>query len=271
MSATEASVDIFSAGKDNTIKSFELGEEPLTEETSTPFTDVWEHSLRTFSGTDAPKTITRGNYVPISFVPDQSALYFGLLSNDIEEGQLKAEEQNVVPHFNQIVAEPTRVVVRQQSEDNLKTSDVYPAAVEPLHAGGGANESIVSPSAVTPKKDLADRKKQTSQVSIKPLQARRAPTGSVLAVSSAKAVTTYAPRPDYPEEARSHHIAGSGVCLVLVDPFSGNVTNASIAKSTGSPVLDKSVLRTLRTWKFKPGTVSQVSIPIEFTTETENP
>jgi outer membrane biosynthesis protein TonB len=31
--------------------------------------------------------------------------------------------------------------------------------------------------------------------------------------------------------------------------------------------LDKSVLRTLRTWKFKPGTVSKVSVPVEFTSE----
>jgi TonB family protein len=87
---------------------------------------------------------------------------------------------------------------------------------------------------------------------------------------SAKAVATYAPRPDYPEEARSRRIAGSGICVVSVDPYTGNVTNASMAQSTGSLLLDKSVLRTLRTWKFKPGTVLQVSIPVEFTTDEEN-
>jgi TonB family protein len=57
---------------------------------------------------------------------------------------------------------------------------------------------------------------------------------------------------------------------VSVDPANGSVIDASMAQSTGSPLLDKSVLRTLRTWKFKPGTVSQVSIPVEFTTDEEN-
>jgi TonB family protein len=58
---------------------------------------------------------------------------------------------------------------------------------------------------------------------------------------------------------------------VSVDPTSGSVTNASMAQSTGSQLLDKSVLRTLRTWKFKPGTASQVSIPVAFAREGGNP
>jgi len=87
----------------------------------------------------------------------------------------------------------------------------------------------------------------------------------VISPSAAKALATYAPRPEYPQEARSHRIAGSGVCVVSFHPASGSVTNASMAQSTGSPLLDKSVLSTVRAWKFKPGTVSKVSIPVEFT------
>jgi len=102
------------------------------------------------------------------------------------------------------------------------------------------------------------------------VQSRRALAESIISASAAKGVTTYAPRPNYPQEARSHRTAGSGVCVVSVDPANGSVIDASMAQSTGSPLLDKSVLRTLRTWKFKPGTVSQVSIPVEFTTHEEN-
>jgi TonB family protein len=43
-----------------------------------------------------------------------------------------------------------------------------------------------------------------------------------------------------------------------------------MAQSTGSPLLDKSVLSTVRTWKFKPGKVSKVSIPVEFTMTGNN-
>jgi TonB family protein len=102
------------------------------------------------------------------------------------------------------------------------------------------------------------------------VQRHRTPAESVISASAAKRVTTYAPRPEYPQQARSRRIAGSGVCVVSVNPASGSVTNASIAQSTGSPLLDKSVLRTVRTWKFKPGTVSKVSIPVEFTMEGDN-
>jgi TonB family protein len=133
------------------------------------------------------------------------------------------------------------------------------------------SDETVSPSKVTPEKELGERETPANRGASKPRQGHRAVTESVLVGSAAKAVTMYAPRPDYPEEARSHRVAGSGVCVVSVDPASGSVTNASMAQSTGSLLLDKSVLRTVRTWKFKPRTVSQVSIPVEFPKEGENP
>jgi len=88
---------------------------------------------------------------------------------------------------------------------------------------------------------------------------------SVISISAAKALATYAPLPEYPRKARSHRITGSGVCVLSVDPASGSVTEASMAQSTGSPLLDNSTVSTFRKWRFKPGTVSKVRIPVEFT------
>jgi protein TonB len=85
-----------------------------------------------------------------------------------------------------------------------------------------------------------------------------------MSISSAKALATYAPAPPYPSKARLDGITGSGVCVVSVDLGSGSVTGASMAQSTGNPQLDKAALITFRKWKFKPGTVSTVRIPIEF-------
>jgi protein TonB len=87
--------------------------------------------------------------------------------------------------------------------------------------------------------------------------------GGTMSISSSRAAT-YAPKPEYPSEARTRHITGSGVCVVDVDPGSGNVTAASMAQSTGNPILDDSAVRTFRKWRFKPRTVSRVRIPIEF-------
>lgn len=87
----------------------------------------------------------------------------------------------------------------------------------------------------------------------------------MMSASQAKAVAISAPRPEYPYEARSRHITGSGVCVVTVDTSSGSVTDASMAQSTGNPILDNSAVSAFRRWRFKPGTVSKVRIPITYT------
>src|SRR6266496_3766861 len=88
---------------------------------------------------------------------------------------------------------------------------------------------------------------------------------SEMSMSRAKALAIYGPHPQYPYEARSRHITGSGVCIVNVDPGSGNVTGASMSQSVGNPILDNAALSAFRQWRFRPGTVSKVRIPITFT------
>src|SRR4030095_11454626 len=108
------------------------------------------------------------------------------------------------------------------------------------------------------------KKPQTQKFTpIKAPQAAGRP--GTMSISSAKALATYAPRPQYPYEARSRHVTGSGVCVVEVDAGSGSVTSASMASSIGNPILDNAALSAFRQWRFKPGSVSKVKIPITFT------
>ena len=88
---------------------------------------------------------------------------------------------------------------------------------------------------------------------------------SAMSMSQAKALAINSPRPPYPYEARAHKITGSGVIVANVDPGSGDVTSASVAKSTGSSILDDAAVSAFRRWRFRPGTVSKVNIPITFT------
>jgi len=90
-------------------------------------------------------------------------------------------------------------------------------------------------------------------------------SATTISFSSAKALATFAPLPKYPLKVRSNGVTGSGVCVVSVDQASGRVTGASMEQSTGDSTLDKSAVRAFRKWRFKPGTVSKVRIPIEFT------
>jgi TonB family protein len=78
-------------------------------------------------------------------------------------------------------------------------------------------------------------------------------------------VATYAPKPDYSFEARSHWLEGRGVFELTVRP-DGTVDSVNIAKSTGHSELDESAMAALRQWRFKPGVVApKVKIPMEFT------
>ena len=84
-------------------------------------------------------------------------------------------------------------------------------------------------------------------------------------MSRAKALAINSPRPPYPYEARAHKITGSGVIVANVDTACGNVTDASVAKVLGSSILDNAAVSTFRRWRFRPGSVSKVRIPITFT------
>jgi protein TonB len=86
-----------------------------------------------------------------------------------------------------------------------------------------------------------------------------------MSISSAKALAISAPRPVYPYEARAKHITGSGVCVVSVDTGSGAVTDATMAQSIGTSILDNAALSAFRQWRFRPGSVAKVKIPITFT------
>jgi TonB family protein len=74
----------------------------------------------------------------------------------------------------------------------------------------------------------------------------------------------YAPKPEYPREARARRIQGTGVVAVDVDK-NGNVTDCKIVRSTGSPVLDNSMVAAFRRWRFKPGARSREVVPLTFT------
>ena len=90
------------------------------------------------------------------------------------------------------------------------------------------------------------------------------PVVGTMSISAAKAVAVSTPLPEYPYQARRAQITGSGVCIMIVDTPSGNVTSAVMEQSTGNAILDKVTTDAFRKWRFKPGTVSQIRVPISY-------
>jgi len=72
-------------------------------------------------------------------------------------------------------------------------------------------------------------------------------------------------RPEYPLEARSNHIQGSGVFILNISRQTGRVDSITIRKSTRHKILDAAAMKAFFTYRFKHGTPPKVWIPVDFT------
>ncbi|MEY2480435.1 MAG: Gram-negative bacterial TonB protein C-terminal [Verrucomicrobiota bacterium] len=108
--------------------------------------------------------------------------------------------------------------------------------------------------------------RQQNQQKAAPIKAPQVGRPSTMSIASAKGMAVYSPKPEYPYEARSRHIVGSGVCVLSIDVGSGSVTDATMAQSIGNPILDNATVSTFRRWKFRPGAAApKVKVPITYT------
>ena len=92
------------------------------------------------------------------------------------------------------------------------------------------------------------------------------PTGSV-----ARPEAIYTPMPVYRPEWAKQGLTGKGVVLVTIDKETGGVTGARMLESTGNQLLDGAALQAYSQWRFKPGTVTQLKMPIEFKRGPQRP
>ena len=176
------------------------------------------------------------------------------LQKEKTEWQAKLEEkQNEITSLQKRIEQTEPAVEPSEKPSVAPTSKEQPTAARP--------PLEIKPEHVEETTAPPPRPKKQGTVTIK------GPTVAVTGgtVSSAKGPATYAPPPEYPREPRLNGIKGSGVCVVIVDSGSGDVIEASMEQSTGNGKLDEAAVRAFRKWQFKPGTVSKVRIPVEFT------
>src|SRR4029077_10171857 len=74
----------------------------------------------------------------------------------------------------------------------------------------------------------------------------------------------YSRQPIYRPEWVKQSLTRRGIVLITIDPKTGIVTAARMLQSTGSELLDRAALKAYSRWRFKPGSVPQVKMPIEF-------
>ena len=193
------------------------------------------------------------------------------------ETLLATGEPNVATPSAGELLTPTQELTATSPAAMPELSAASPTAMPEVSAAPSTATPELTP-APTPRGTPADIKPQYVEETTPPRKKPRAQKftpikaphaagrSGTMSISTAKALATQAPRPQYPYEVRSRHITGRGVCVVEVDAGSGSVTSASMASSIGNPVLDNAALSAFRQWRFKPGSVSKVRIPITFTT-----
>jgi len=172
-----------------------------------------------------------------------------------------ATSANLPEHEEKGEATPTSKVKKKKTERSREIaahiSSQTPAPV--------AQETplVEEPGTPVPAVRKKARVKRRITSAVQP-EAASFPIATQLSLSAAQALAVSAPLPEYPYQAKRANITGSGVCTMLIDTASGKVTNAMMAQSTGSRVLDKVTTETFQRWRFKPGTLSQVRVPITY-------
>jgi TonB family protein len=79
-----------------------------------------------------------------------------------------------------------------------------------------------------------------------------------------KGIILYAPVPNYPEAARSHLTLGAqGVYRLTINP-NGTVDEVGILKKAGHYKLDSAMILEFFKWKFKPGSIKRLDVPVLF-------
>ena len=176
------------------------------------------------------------------------------------------EETAPVPEQMPAVEEAPKQIAppeEKKAEPNRNTASTPPSQkpAPPIEQAPSAEEPAVV--AVPTERKSRPRKRSRPSPAVQPEPPSiSAPVPMSISVAQSMAIT--APLPEYTYEMKRRNLTGNGVCVVGVDTATGTVTNATMLQSTGSPVLDKCTIQTFKNWRFKPGTVSQVRIPISY-------
>jgi TonB family protein len=174
-------------------------------------------------------------------------------------------KQNTAPVPEQTPAAeelPTQIVTEEKKAEPSADTGSAPQSqkVAPVTEQTPPVEES-APTVVSVEKKPRPKKRPRPAVQPEPVSIP-APVPMSLSVAQSMAIT--APLPEYTYEAKRRNLTGNGVCVVTVDTATGTVTNATMFQSTGSPLLDKLTIQTFKSWRFKPGTVSQVRVPISY-------
>ena len=192
-----------------------------------------------------------------------AALCVGVLLADAYLARAQdATSTNLPEQFETRQSMPTPRPKNKRAEPSLKTA-ANASSQKPTPVTEEATPSPEEPVTLDRSVQKKNRAKKRTVPAMLP-QAASSSSPTPWSLKAAQAMAVSAPLPEYPYQAKRANITGSGVCVMTIDPASGKVTDAMMTQSTGDAILDKVTTNTFRRWRFKPGTVSQVRVPVDY-------
>ncbi|MEN8198635.1 MAG: energy transducer TonB [Thermodesulfobacteriota bacterium] len=177
-----------------------------------------------------------------------------------KERAAEAEEDEEAPVI--MAAEEEVEPLPQVEEITPQTSEPVPGPVAPL-----------SLKPLSRKKRIPQKTFKHSEQTDKTLPSRKSSPPAVSltelpeesgAPAMVKATPLYSrnPKPEYPPLARRRNYQGT-VLLSLLVSAQGDVSRVTLQRSSGHVLLDKSAIRTVKNWRFLPGTDDGRPVPME--------
>ena len=166
------------------------------------------------------------------------------------------------------------IVVAQGKSDKIAVQDFKPAGADIEIVDKGQEETPPEDVAIPPPPEQvppdleAFSEENRTPPPVRPRKKMRVASfvaSTAAPLGGVRALVTYAPRPVYPYEARRQRITGSGIALLTVASEDGSVIDVRMAQSSGSVILDNATIEAFGRWRFKPGTVGRVQVPITYT------
>ena len=79
-----------------------------------------------------------------------------------------------------------------------------------------------------------------------------------------KSILLYAPDPVFPIASQRMGQHGKGIYRLVINGKTGGVEEVKVLRRTGYRELDASAIWTFFQWKFRPGSIKQLDVPVDF-------
>jgi TonB family protein len=215
--------------------------------------------------------VTRAQEATSANLPDQFHPWESTPASNSKKKKTQSSSQSLAAPKENVAPAPQQTPATEELPAVMPAEEKHPEPSQAVEAKTNLTSARVTKSAPPPEESAPEitpienkpRPKKRPRAAVQP-EPTSVSAPVPMSVSVAQSMAISAPLPGYTYEMKRRNLTGNGICVVTIDTATGTVTNATMFQSTGSAMLDKLTIQSFKSWRFKPGTVSQVRVPISY-------